>query len=45
MRLILVRHAQSKANAEGRWQGTLDFACLTKINLIFLFLMAGECPV
>ena len=25
MRLILVRHAQSKANAEGRWQGTMDF--------------------
>ena len=25
MRLILVRHAQSKANAEGRWQGIMDF--------------------
>ncbi len=25
MRLILIRHAQSKANAEGRWQGTMDF--------------------
>ena len=25
MRLILIRHAQSVANAEGRWQGKMDF--------------------
>ncbi|MDC0035221.1 histidine phosphatase family protein [Chloroflexi bacterium] len=25
MRLILIRHAQSLANAQGRWQGTMDF--------------------
>ena len=25
MRLILIRHAQSVANAEGRWQGKMDY--------------------